>query len=124
MSALVPFNFNILTALGARRSDTPTRFVPPPNASRRRSLCQSLETQAFSEIAVKRPFNGSRFVRPWPWLGLSFRGITPETGPRAEQIDQTFKTFARRYGLDGHLSPFDFSQFHPPRIEGQQLRLF
>jgi hypothetical protein len=46
------------------------------------------------------------------------------TGPRAEQIDQTFKTFARRHGLDGHLSPFDFSQFHPPRIEGQQLRLF
>ena len=46
------------------------------------------------------------------------------TGPRAEQIDQTFKTFARRYGLDGHLSPFDFSQFRPPRIEGEQLRLF
>jgi hypothetical protein len=43
------------------------------------------------------------------------------TGPRVEQIDQTFKTFARRHG---HLSPFDFSQFHPPRIEGQQLRLF
>ena len=46
------------------------------------------------------------------------------TGQRADQIHQTFKTFARRHGLDGHLSPFDFSQFHPPRIEGQQLRLF
>jgi hypothetical protein len=37
-------------------------------------------------------------------------------GPRAEQIDQTFSTFARRYDLDGRLSPFDFSQFRPPRI--------
>jgi hypothetical protein len=37
---------------------------------------------------------------------------------------QTPDAFARRHGLDGHLSPFDFSQFHSPRIEGQQLRLF
>jgi DNA repair photolyase len=46
------------------------------------------------------------------------------TGLRAEQIHQTFKTFARRHGLEGHLSPFDFSQFRPPRIAGGQLRLF
>jgi hypothetical protein len=46
------------------------------------------------------------------------------TGRWAEQIDRTFSTFARRYGLDGHLTPFDFTQFRPPRIEGQQLRLF
>jgi DNA repair photolyase len=46
------------------------------------------------------------------------------TGQRADQIHQTFNTFARRHGLDGHLSPFDFSQFHPPRIEGQQMQLF
>ena len=46
------------------------------------------------------------------------------TGLRADQIHATFKTFARRYGLDGKFSPFDFSQFQPPRIEGEQLRLF
>jgi hypothetical protein len=38
------------------------------------------------------------------------------TGPRADKIHATFKTFARRYGLDGKFSPFDFSQFRPPRI--------
>jgi DNA repair photolyase len=53
-------------------------------------------------------------------FGRRMRG----TGTRAEQIDQTFATFARRYGLDGPLSPFDFSQFRPPRSPGGQLRLF
>jgi hypothetical protein len=43
------------------------------------------------------------------------------TGPRAEQNHQTF---TRRFGLDGHLRSFDFSNFRPPRIEGQQMRLF
>jgi hypothetical protein len=46
------------------------------------------------------------------------------TGQRADQIHATFKTFARRYGLDDKFPPFDFSQFRPPRIEGEQLRLF
>jgi DNA repair photolyase len=46
------------------------------------------------------------------------------TGLRADQIHATFKTFARRHGLDGKFSPFDFSQFRPPRIEGEQMRLF
>ena len=46
------------------------------------------------------------------------------TGVRADQIHATFKTFARRYGLDGKFSPFDFSQFRPPKIEGAQMRLF
>jgi DNA repair photolyase len=46
------------------------------------------------------------------------------TGPRADQIHQTFETFTRRYGLDGHLTPFDCSNFRPPRIEGGQMRLF
>jgi DNA repair photolyase len=53
-------------------------------------------------------------------FGRRMRG----TGTRAEQIDQTFATFAKRYGLDGPLSPFDFSQFRPPQIAGGQLRLF
>ena len=53
-------------------------------------------------------------------FGRRMRG----TGTRAEQIDQTFATFAKRYGLDGPLSPFDFSQFRPPRSAGGQLQLF
>ncbi len=53
-------------------------------------------------------------------FGRRMRG----TGTRAEQIDQTFATFAKRYGLDGRLSPFDFSRFRPPRTAGGQLRLF
>ncbi len=53
-------------------------------------------------------------------FGRRMRG----TGTRAEQIDQTFATFAKRYGLDGPLSSFDFSQFRPPQIPGGQLRLF
>jgi DNA repair photolyase len=46
------------------------------------------------------------------------------TGLRAEQIDQTFATFAKRYGLDGPLPAFDFSQFRPPHCPGGQRRLF
>jgi DNA repair photolyase len=53
-------------------------------------------------------------------FGRRMRG----TGTRAEQIDQTFATFAKRYGLDGPLSPFDFSHFRPPSVSGGQLRLF
>jgi DNA repair photolyase len=46
------------------------------------------------------------------------------TGAIAEQIRQTFETFARRYGLDGSLTSFDFSHFRPPRPSAGQLRLF
>jgi hypothetical protein len=46
------------------------------------------------------------------------------TGTRAEQIEQTFSTFAKRYGLDRPLPQFDFSQFRPPQLPGGQLRLF
>jgi DNA repair photolyase len=53
-------------------------------------------------------------------FGRRMRG----TGPRAEQIHQTFDTFARRYGLDGSLTSFDFSKFRPPCLRGQQLRMF
>jgi DNA repair photolyase len=53
-------------------------------------------------------------------FGRRMRG----TGTRAEQIDQTFATFAKRLGLDRHLPSFDFSQFQPPRSAGGQLRLF
>jgi DNA repair photolyase len=53
-------------------------------------------------------------------FGRRMRG----TGTRAEQIEQTFRTFAKRYELDRSLSPFDFSHFQPPTLPGGQLRLF
>jgi DNA repair photolyase len=53
-------------------------------------------------------------------FGRRMRG----TGNLADQIHQTFATFSRRYGLDGPIRPFDFSNFRPPRLAGRQLRLF
>jgi DNA repair photolyase len=53
-------------------------------------------------------------------FGRRMRG----TGARAEQIEQTFATFARRYELDRSLPAFDFSEFRPPQSAGGQLRLF
>jgi DNA repair photolyase len=45
-------------------------------------------------------------------------------GAYAEQIQQTFDLFSRKLGLDGPLPPLDSSNFRPPRIAGQQQRLF
>jgi DNA repair photolyase len=53
-------------------------------------------------------------------FGRRMRG----TGARAAQIEQTFRTFSRRYGLDKPLREFDCSQFRPPRMAGGQMRLF
>jgi hypothetical protein len=64
-------------------------------------------------------------LKPFASLQLWVGEAIPETRRLcAEIISATFKTFARRYGLDGKFSPFDFSKFRPPRIEGEQLRLF
>ncbi len=52
-------------------------------------------------------------------FGRRMRG----TGTRAEQIEQTFATFARRYKLDRPLPAFDFSQFRRPPSAGGQLLL-
>ena len=46
------------------------------------------------------------------------------TGQIAEQVEQTFRVFARRYRLDGPLPELDFSQFRPPQTKSGQLRLF
>lgn len=45
-------------------------------------------------------------------------------GAYAEQINQTFKVFAKMYGLDGPLPELDRSQFRPPVMDGAQRRLF
>ena len=53
-------------------------------------------------------------------FGQRFRG----TGPIAEQIQQTFRVFAKKYKLDGPGTPLDFSHFKPPKPKSGQLRLF
>ncbi len=45
-------------------------------------------------------------------------------GKIAEQIGQTFRVFAAKYGLLGKLPPLDCSQFHPPRSTAGQMSLF
>lgn len=46
------------------------------------------------------------------------------SGELANQIRQTFRVFARRYGLDRKMEPLDVSQFRPPKPSSGQLRLF
>ena len=53
-------------------------------------------------------------------FGSRMRG----TGPLAEQIADTFKVFAKRYGLDKNPEPLDCTQFHPPSRPGGQLQMF
>jgi len=45
-------------------------------------------------------------------------------GPMAEQIQNLFRVFVRKYELDGTLPPYDFSQFRPATPHSGQLRLF
>ncbi len=53
-------------------------------------------------------------------FGTRMRGA----GELAGQIRQTFRVFARRYGLDRVMEPLDVSQFRPPKSPSGQLRLF
>jgi hypothetical protein len=53
-------------------------------------------------------------------FGRRMRG----TGAIAEQIEQTFRVFAKKHGLDQQRPPLDASNFRPPRPTGGQLRLF
>ena len=46
------------------------------------------------------------------------------SGQIAEQIDQTFHLFARKYNLDRPMPELDYSQFRPPAAKSGQLRLF
>ncbi len=46
------------------------------------------------------------------------------TGPVAHQINQTFRLFAKRRGLDCEAPKLDTSKFQPPRSPSGQLRLF
>jgi DNA repair photolyase len=54
-------------------------------------------------------------------FGKRMRG----TGLIADQIAQTFRVFAAKYGLDNSkLTPLDCSQFRPPRAANGQMSLF
>ena len=53
-------------------------------------------------------------------FGQRFRG----TGPIADQIQQTFRVFSKKYRLDGGGTPLDYSRFKPPKPKSGQLRLF
>jgi DNA repair photolyase len=55
-----------------------------------------------------------------PEFGNRMRG----SGLRAEQIEKVFRTFAKKYGLDGKLPDYDCEQFRPPLPAVGQLRLF
>ncbi len=46
------------------------------------------------------------------------------TGIMAEQIRQLFRLFAKKYGLDQRLPPYDCSRFRPPRDKNGQRSLF
>ncbi len=46
------------------------------------------------------------------------------SGPIAQQIEQLFDIFARKYGLDQKLPVHDFAQFRPSIPRSGQLRLF
>ena len=53
-----------------------------------------------------------------------FRTRMRGTGEIADQINQTFQVFARRFGLDQKLPPLDVSQFRRPKSSSGQLSLF
>lgn len=53
-------------------------------------------------------------------FGTRFKG----TGAIADQIQQTFRVFCKKHGLDRAGTPLDSSGFRPPRPKRGQLRLF
>jgi DNA repair photolyase len=53
-------------------------------------------------------------------FGQRMRG----TGAIAEQIEQAFRVFAKKYGLDRKRPPLNAANFRPPRPTSGQLRLF
>ena len=53
-------------------------------------------------------------------FGTRMRG----TGEMAKQIAAVFRLFARRYGLDRELAPFDLTRFRAPKPKSGQLTLF
>ncbi len=71
------------------------------------------KVEAFVRTARGGKLNTTEF-------GQRMRG----TGPLVDQIEQTLRVFAKRYGLDGGWPPLNREAFRPPRISGAQLPLF
>jgi DNA repair photolyase len=55
-----------------------------------------------------------------PKFGSRMRG----SGAIADQIEQTFRVFAKKNGLDANLPPLRSDLFHPPPGASGQKRLF
>jgi DNA repair photolyase len=53
-------------------------------------------------------------------FGRRMRGV----GPVAEQIQQTFRVFAKKFGLDANRQPLSVSHFRRPSRRPGQMRLF
>jgi DNA repair photolyase len=68
--------------------------------------------------ALVRQTRGGRLNDP------SFETRMRGTGQYAEQIENSFAIFAKRFGLDGPLTPLDSTRFRAPRAAGDQLWLF
>jgi DNA repair photolyase len=68
--------------------------------------------------------NAIRSVREGKLNSAEFGERLCGTGLLAEQIEQVFRTFKKKHGLDGKLPAYDCGQFRsPPSVSGQ-LRLF
>jgi hypothetical protein len=63
-------------------------------------------------------------TRGGQWYDSDFSQRQTGTGPIADQIQQTFQVFARKYRLDAPLTPLDTTQFIPPRNHAGQGWLF
>ncbi|HWA99901.1 MAG TPA: PA0069 family radical SAM protein [Pirellulales bacterium] len=65
-----------------------------------------------------------RSVRGGAMNSTEWRERQMGTGARAEQIEQMFRTFKKKFQLEGPLPAYDFSQFRPPKPSSGQLPLF
>lgn len=63
-------------------------------------------------------------TRGGQWYDADFSQRQTGTGPLADQIQQTFRVFAKKYRLDQPPTPLDTTQFTPPRNNSGQGWLF
>ncbi len=63
-------------------------------------------------------------VRGGNWNDSQFGRRQRGTGPLAEQIDATFRVFARRLEFASQLPDLNTADFRPPASDGRQRRLF
>jgi DNA repair photolyase len=75
-------------------------------------------------IRAERIVSRVRDVRGGKLNNAEFGTRMTGTGEVARQIRHLFELFARRYALDGGLSPYDCSHFHPPVPRSGQGWLF